>query len=239
VVSLAVAARMARGGFVLDARFEAPHGVTALFGPSGAGKTLTLRAVAGLERIDAGRIVLGDRVLTDPAAGAHLPARERRIGYLFQQYALFPHMDVIGNVTYPLAGRPRAERNEEGRRVLARVGLEGFERRLPRELSGGEQQRVALARALASGPELLLLDEPFAALDGRIRARLRGELRRLQLELGTPMVLVTHDLAEVRQLADTLVLYGGGRVLRAGPAGEVLRDPGSAEAAELLAEADG
>jgi molybdate transport system ATP-binding protein len=235
VVTLSVAILARRGGFTLDARFDAPPGVTGIFGPSGAGKTLTLRCIAGLDRPDAGRIALGSRVLADRAAGVDLPPRERRIGYVFQQYALFPHLGVLDNVTYGLAALPRPERRERGRELLAKVGLAGYEARRPRELSGGEQQRVALARALATGPELLLLDEPFAALDQRVRGRLRSELLRLHELTGTPMLLVTHDLAEVRQLTSHLVLYEDGRVLRAGDTGEVLRDPGSEAAAELLA----
>ena len=235
MVSLAVEVRARRGTFALDACFEAPPGITALFGPSGAGKTLTLRCVAGLERPDAGRIALGERVLVDRAAGVEVPPRLRAIGYVFQQYALFPHLDVLDNVAYGLGALPRGERRARARELLARVGLEGYETRRPRELSGGEQQRVAVARALATEPGLLLLDEPFAALDRRVRTRLRAELRRLHDQTGTPMLLVTHDLAEVRQLAEHLVLLEGGRVLRAGPRDEVLRDPGSAAAAELLA----
>jgi molybdate transport system ATP-binding protein len=234
VVTLSVAVRARRGGFLLDARFEAPPGLTGLFGPSGAGKTLTLRCIAGLDRPDAGRVSLGERVLLDRAAGVDLPPRARRIGYVFQQYALFPHLGVLENVTYGLAALSVAERRERGRELLGRVGLAGYEARRPRELSGGEQQRVALARALAPGPDLLLLDEPFGALDQRVRQRLRAELLGLHESTGTPMLLVTHDLAEVRQLTSHLVLYDAGRVLRAGPTAEVLREPGSEAAAELL-----
>jgi molybdate transport system ATP-binding protein len=234
-VTLSASFRIRRGGFDLAARFEAPAGITAVFGPSGAGKTLTLRCVAGLDRPDEGRISLGRRVLVDRTAGLDVPPRERRIGYVFQQYALFPHLSVLENVTYGLAALPREERRERGAALLERVGLGGYEARRPRELSGGEQQRVALVRALATGPELLLLDEPFAALDQRVRRRLRGELLGLHEATGTPMLLVTHDLAEVRHLAGHLVLYEAGRVLRAGPTGEVLADPGSDAAAELLA----
>jgi molybdate transport system ATP-binding protein len=223
-----------RGAFILDTRFQAPAGITALFGPSGAGKTLTLRCVAGLERPERGRVAVGERVLLDREAGVEVPPRHRRIGYVFQQYALFPHLSVLENVGYGLAALPRAERWARARELLARVGLEDHGGRRPRDLSGGEQQRVALVRAIATGPELLLLDEPFAALDQRVRQRLRLELLRLHEQTGTPVVLVTHDLAEVRQLASHLVLCEDGRVLRSAPTAEVLRDPGSAAAAELL-----
>lgn len=230
---LDVRVRLDAGGFHLGVAFEAPAGITALFGPSGAGKTLTLRCVAGLMRPGEGRIVLGDRVLLDRASGVDLPSRRRRVGYLFQQYALFPHMDVAENVAFGVDGS-REERQRAVERLLELVGLPGFEHRRPRELSGGQQQRVALARALAPSPELLLLDEPFSALDGRTRRRLRGELLRIHEATGVPMVLVTHDLREVRELAGHVVLFDAGRVLRSGETDEVLGNPGSPEAEELL-----
>jgi len=234
-VSLSVSIEVAPGGFELRAAFEVGRGITTLFGPSGAGKSLTLRAIAGLTRPREGRILLQRRTLFDSGTGIDVPPRDRRIGYVFQQYALFPHLDVAGNIAFGLdAPRPAAaERVEE---LLALVGLPGYGRRRPRELSGGEQQRVALARALAPAPELLLLDEPLSALDVRVRRRLRAELRRIQESTGVPMVLVTHNATEMRALSDWIVLFDAGRVLRAGPAEEVLRDPGGAEAAELLEE---
>jgi molybdate transport system ATP-binding protein len=234
VSGLCVSLRLRLPGFGLAVGFEAPAGITALFGPSGAGKSVTLRCVAGLLRPDAGRIALGERVLFDADAGVDLPARHRRVGLVFQQYALFPHLDVAANVAFGLRDADRARRAERVRELLALVHLEGYERRYPRELSGGQQQRVALARALAPGPELLLLDEPFAALDARVRRRLRGELRALHEATDVPMLLVTHDLAEVRHLADRLVLLDAGQVLRVGPTPEVLAEPGSEVAAELL-----
>jgi molybdate transport system ATP-binding protein len=232
-VTLEVGVRLEAGAFRLAADFGAPAGVTALFGPSGAGKTLTLRCIAGLTRPRQGRIAVGDRVLLDTAAGVDLPARERRVGYVFQQYALFPHLDVAENVAFGMVGSP-GERRGRVARLLELVGLPGFEGRRPVELSGGQQQRVALARALAPSPELLLLDEPFSALDGRTRRRLRGELLRIHEATGVPMVLVTHDLPEVRELAGHVVLFDAGRVLRSGETHDVLGNPGSAEAQELL-----
>jgi len=233
-VTLHVALRSRFGGFLLDVRFDAPPGITGLFGPSGAGKTLTLRCIAGLERVETGRVALGDRVLLDTAARTDVPARGRRVGYVFQHYALFPHLSVAANVAYGLPRLPRRERDERVAGMLALVGLDAYGARRVRELSGGEQQRVALVRALATGPDLLLLDEPFAALDQRVRRRLRAELRSVHDATGIPMLLVTHDLAEVRQLADQLVLYSGGRVLQAGPTEQVLDRPACAEAAAVL-----
>jgi ABC-type sulfate/molybdate transport systems ATPase subunit len=235
-VSLEVSLRSEVGGFPLQVAFHAGGGITALFGPSGAGKTLTRRHVAGLERAREGRIVLDGRVLFDGASGRNLSPQARRIGYVFQEYALFPHLDVAGNVGFALADRPRGRREARVEAVLEMVDLAGFGRRRVRGLSGGERQRVALARALAPEPPLLLLDEPFAALDFRVRRTLRGSLRTLQERTGVPMVLVTHSLAEVRELADHLVLIDRGRVVAEGPTAAIHAEPRSSEVAELLAE---
>lgn len=221
-MSLSVDVRTRVGTFDLQVRFDAPPGITALFGPSGAGKSLTLRCIAGLSRPDEGRIALGDRVVLDRKAGVDVPARERRVGYLFQHHALFPHLDVGGNVSYGLRGVPRPARRERVGELLALVGLEGFEGRRVSGLSGGEQQRVALARALAPEPRFLLLDEPFSALDMEIRVHLLEELRGLHRRTGVPMLLVTHDPDEVRRLAPWVVRFRGGRVEEAGPTAEVL-----------------
>ena len=160
---LEVAIRKQLDGFTLDVEWSAGDGVAALFGPSGAGKTLTLQCLAGLVRPDAGRIVLGDDVLFDAAAGIDVAPQRRRVGYVFQGYALFPHLSVRGNVGFGLRGRARAGRRRREEEVLARLGLEPYAERYPRELSGGQRQRVALGRALATDPALLLLDEPLSA----------------------------------------------------------------------------
>lgn len=232
-MSLSVDLHTRVGGFELDVAFDVPDGITALFGPSGAGKSLTLRCIAGLSRPLSGRVVVSDQVLFDSSARIDVPARKRHIGYVFQQYLLFPHLDVAGNVAFGLAGTGDEKAARVGQ-LLELLGLPGYEARRPGELSGGEQQRVALARALAPGPNLLLLDEPLSALDTRVRRRLRAELRRIHTITRVPMVLVTHSQAEMRELADWVVLYEGGRVLRSGSREDVLRDPGSPEAAELL-----
>ncbi len=212
--------RLTAGSFSLRCAFEGAAGITTLFGPSGAGKTMTLRAIAGLEGAT-GRLVLRDRVLLDTARGIRVPPRDRRIGFVFQHYALFPHLSVEGNIAYGIHHLPSAERSERVDELLALVRLEELRGQRPAQLSGGQKQRVALARALATRPDLLLLDEPFAAVDLRVRRRLRAELRRLHETLGTPMILVTHDLAEVRELSDHLVLIEAGEVVGAGTVEEL------------------
>lgn len=201
------------GAFDLQVEFESSHGVTALLGPSGAGKTLTLRSIAGLVRVSHGRVMAQGRVLFDSASGVDLPARDRRVGYVFQQYALLPHLTVGENVAYGLKGWPRDERNARVLEMLALVGMRDFLARSPRAISGGQQQRIALARALAPQPTVLLLDEPLAALDLPLRRRLGAELRALHEKSGVPMVLVTHDPEEAAQLADVVVRLEHGRVV--------------------------
>jgi molybdate transport system ATP-binding protein len=237
-MSLQVTLRATAGSFRLDLSFQAGAGVTALFGPSGAGKSLTLRHIAGLERAHEGLIDLGGRVLFDSESKIHVRSRERKIGLVFQEYALFPHLDVAGNISYGLHGRSRSERARRVNELLELTGLAGNESRRPNRLSGGERQRVALARALAPEPDLLLLDEPFAALDFRVRRGLRDELRSLHRRTGVPMILVTHSLDDVRALSDELVLIDAGRVVAAGRTSELLASPPSGEARALVSETD-
>jgi molybdate transport system ATP-binding protein len=234
LAELSVSIRDTVGPFSLDVAFESTAGVTALFGPSGAGKSLTLRHLAGLERTRAGRIALGERVLFDADAGIRVRPQDRRVGLVFQEYALFPHLTVSANIGYGLAGRSRAEREERAEALLRLTGLTGFGDRKPDSLSGGQRQRVALARALAPEPEILLLDEPFSALDFRVRAELRSALRTLQEATGVPMVLVTHSLEDVRSLSQELVLLDGGRVVASGSTSHLLRSPPSPEARLLV-----
>jgi molybdate transport system ATP-binding protein len=219
-MKLLVDIRISLGGasrrFDLEARFESAEDRVVLFGPSGAGKSVTLQALAGLLRPDAGRIVLGDRVLFDKAAGIDLPARERQVGYLFQDYALFPHMNVERNVAFGLTGnfghRMDAATAQRVDGVLQALDIAALRRNLPRELSGGQRQRVALARALVCEPKVLLLDEPFAALDTPLRHRVRDELEDIRRRFSIPIVMISHDLEDVRRCADTVVLFRAGRV---------------------------
>lgn len=232
MIAVAVVKRLP--GFTLDIEWRAEERVAVLFGPSGAGKTLTLQCLAGLMRPDEGRIVVGGRVFFDAAAGMDLSPRERRIGYVFQGYALFPHLSVAGNVAFGLRDRPRAERLERTREVIARLGLDGIEEQYPRELSGGQRQRVALGRALAIDPAFLLLDEPLSALDRPLRESLRDELRRILDDWQRPAVVVTHDFAEAYQLGDRVIVYEAGRVVQSAPRSELLWQPASESVARIM-----
>jgi molybdate transport system ATP-binding protein len=221
-------------GFILDVAWTAGDGVAVLFGPSGAGKTLTLQCLAGLIHPDAGRIVVDDRVLFDAAAGVNLPPQQRRVGYVFQGYALFPHLTVAENVGFGLRDRPRVVRDTRVADVIARLDLGGLERRRPSELSGGQRQRVALGRALAIDPALLLLDEPLSALDAPLRRALRDELRSILSGWGTAAVVVTHDFTEAYRLADRIIVYESGRVIQAAPRAELLWQPASEAVARVM-----
>ena len=220
--------------FTLDVEWVADGGVAALFGPSGAGKTLTLQCMAGLLRPDTGRIVVDGRVLFDGASGAEVPPQARRVGYVFQGYALFPHLTVAENVGFGLRGRGAAERTRRVAEVIDRLGLGGLERRHPRELSGGQRQRVALGRALAIDPALLLLDEPLSALDAPLRRTLRDELRAVLREWGTAAVVVTHDFTEAYRLGDRIIVYESGRVVQSAPRAELLWQPASESVARIM-----
>ena len=222
------------GRFDLDVSWRAGDGVAVLFGPSGAGKTLTLHCLAGLVRPDRGRIVVNGTVFFDAEAGIDVPPQRRRVGYVFQGYALFPHLSVEENIGFGLRDRPRAERAERVREVMARVGLAGLERRAPRELSGGQRQRVALGRALATDPALLLLDEPLSALDAPLRRTLRDDLRHILESWGTAAVLVTHDVTEAYRLGDRVIVYEAGRVIQSGPRAELLWQPASEAVARIM-----
>ncbi len=226
--------RLVLNGFTLDVAWTAGDGVSVLFGPSGSGKTLTLQCLAGLVRPESGRIVVDGRVLFDGATGVHVPPQERRLGYVFQGYALFPHLTVRANVAFGLRRRPVAERDQRTAEVMERLGLADLGRRYPRELSGGQRQRVALGRALAIEPALVLLDEPLSALDLPLRRALRDELQAILADWSMPAVLVTHDFSEAYQLGDRVVIYEAGRVRQAASRGELLWQPASESVARIL-----
>ena len=224
LVLAGVSRRVGERALVRDVTFTvAPGEVAALLGPSGAGKSTLLRVIAGLERPDHGTVALGDRALAGPAAW--VPPEQRRIGLVFQDYALFPHMNVAGNVGFGLRRRSEAERAARVQAELAAVGLDHRANAYPHQLSGGEQQRVALARALATDPRAMLLDEPFAGLDPELRAEVRAvTLRRLR-SAGVPVLMVTHDAEEALAVADTLLMVRAGRLVQAGAVGDVLAGP--------------
>jgi molybdate transport system ATP-binding protein len=226
-----------RGGPTIRAAVCVPDGaglVTVLFGPSGSGKTTVLRCLAGLERPDRGCVRFGGDTWSDAERGTWVPPQRRGVGYLSQDYALFPHLTVAQNVAYGLGDLPRAERNRRVRELTDMLRLCGLEARYPRQLSGGEQQRVALARALARRPRLLLLDEPLSALDGPTREPLRGDLRRWLTALRVPTVLVTHDGVEARALGDAVVVLHEGQVRQSGPVEDVFARPADVEVARIV-----
>ena len=225
------------GGFTLDAALTAPDaGVLVLVGESGSGKTTLLRAIAGLLPPDRGRIAIGARVLDDTAAGIHVPARERPVGYVPQDYALFPHLDARENVAFGL--RARGDRGREVRAraegALERLGVAGLAEQRPHQLSGGQQQRVALARALVLEPAILLLDEPLAAVDPATRRAVRAELRRLLAELSCVSVFVTHSPAEAIAFGERIAVLEGGRVTQQGPRAGLLHQPRTRYVADFL-----
>lgn len=221
-MTLSVAVRHGFPGFALDVAFDAPAGVTALFGRSGSGKTTVVNAVAGLLRPDHGRIVAGGTVLLDTAAGLVLPPHRRRVGYVFQEARLFPHLTVRQNLLY---GRWFRGGGVAFGQVVEMLGIGALLARRPAALSGGERQRVAIGRALLSDPHILLMDEPLAALDEGRKAEILPWLERLRDGAGVPILYVSHSLPEVARLATTVVVLDGGRVLRAGAVAEVLGDP--------------
>jgi len=209
--------------------------VTVLFGPSGAGKTTVLRCLAGLEQPDSGSIHCDSECWFDAARLFSLKPRERNIGYLAQDYSLFPHLTVEQNIGFGLRHLPRSERCARVEEMIQILGLAGMKSRHPRNLSGGEQQRTALGRAVARRPRLLLLDEPLSGLDLPTRARVRGELRQMLRRFALPVVLVTHDRTEALTFGDDLVVMDRGRVVQHGPVAEVFNRPASVAAAGILA----
>jgi sulfate transport system ATP-binding protein len=216
---------------VNDVSFEAPEGkITALLGPSGSGKSTVLRIIAGLEEADGGSVWL------DGKDASRLPPQARNVGFVFQSYALFKHMTVADNVAYGLRvrRRPRADTAARVKELLALVQLDVYAARYPSQLSGGQRQRVAVARALAPRPGVLLLDEPFGALDAQVRVELRAALKRVHRELGSTMVFVTHDQAEAMELSDHVVLLREGRVEQTGTAAEIYDRPATPFVASFI-----
>jgi molybdate transport system permease protein len=219
--------------FQLNVSFCASEAPLSILGASGAGKTMLLQCIAGLQRPGRGRIALNDRILFDSEQGIRLPARQRRIGMVFQNYALFPHHTVAENIAFGLTGLSREERAARLSALIARTHLEGLTGRYPQVLSGGEQQRTALARALAIDPEALLLDEPLSALDTHLRSQVETQLQEAFAAYRRPTLLVTHNIEEAYRLGEQLLVLSRGRVAAFGPKEEVFRRPPTREVAQL------
>ncbi|WP_171103960.1 molybdenum ABC transporter ATP-binding protein [Ruegeria sp. HKCCD7255] len=229
-MSLSVRLQHQLPGIALDLEFEAPPGVTVLFGRSGAGKTTVINAVAGLLRPQAGRVAVDGWVLFDTDQGSWLPTHRRRLGYIFQEGRLFPHLTVRQNLAYGRWFAPRGAQRESRDRVVEMLGIGHLLNRRPAMLSGGEKQRVAIGRALLAAPRLILADEPLAALDEARKAEILPYFERLRDEVSVPILYVTHSAAEVARLATSVVALQDGKVLRHGPASDVLADPSVAPA---------
>src|ERR1700724_1529912 len=232
-MSLEVAIEKQVSDFRLSVEFTADGAPLGLLGPSGSGKTMTLRAIAGLETPDRGRIVLDGRALFDSARGINIPARERKIGLLFQNYALFPHLTVTENIAFVLHRLPESERARRVAQQLSAAHLDDLANRFPASLSGGEQQRVALARALAVEPAALLLDEPFSALDTHLRSALERQLRETLETYRGSTLFVSHNLEEAYRVCGELLVLARGSVAARGPKEEVFRHPPTLEVARL------
>lgn len=234
-MTLSISIRRKIGGFTLEAGFEAPAGVTAVLGRSGAGKSTLVAAVAGLTRPDAGTIRLGGATLFDAASRTNLSPRKRRVGVVFQESRLFPHLSVRSNLLF--GRRRRRDASEPGfDQVVETLGVGHLLDRRPRSLSGGERQRVAIGRALLSGPRALLFDEPLAALDSERKAEVLPFLEALTRETALPVLYVTHALEEARRLADSLVVLDVGRVIAAGPVETAVAQAGLATAGDRFAD---
>jgi molybdate transport system permease protein len=219
--------------FTLDVAFTAGDEPLSVLGPSGAGKSMLLRCIAGLERANRGRVALGGRTLFDSSKGIRVPARERRVGMLFQHFALFPNKTVSENIAFGLAKLPGGEQQRQVTALLERTHITGLDRRYPRQISGGEQQRAALARALAIDPEALLLDEPLSALDTHLRSQMETQLQETFAAYRRPALLVTHNIEEAYRLAAKMLVLSRGRVAAFGPREEILRRPPNLEVARL------
>jgi molybdate transport system ATP-binding protein len=231
---LEVALRKQFDGFRLDVAFTAEQAFVVLFGPSGSGKSVTLQAIAGIVEPESGSIRLDGQTLYDHTNRINAPPQARRVGYVPQHYALFPHLTVEKNIGFGLTGLSRREQSQRIVELIELLSLQGLTRRRPHELSGGQRQRVALARAVAIRPRLLLLDEPFAALDAPLRGALRQELLQLQERLDLKILLVSHDLTDAFTLGQQILVYDGGRIIQQGAREEIFFHPATRRVAELV-----
>jgi xanthine dehydrogenase accessory factor len=220
-MGLTVCLKKALDRFTLDVAWEIGNELAVIFGPSGSGKSLTLKLLAGLMRPDEGFIRVDGKTFYDSTVKSVVPPQDRSFGYVFQDLALFPHMTVEENIHYGAAGHQRSQRDKRVREMLDIFHLDGLEKKLPSEISGGQKQRVAFARALIRKPDVLLLDEPFTSLDTSLRLEMRNVLKDIWSEFNVPVILVTHDIFDARALADTVIVYADGKVVRTGTPGEI------------------
>ncbi len=221
-------------GFTLDVEWNMDNEIVVLFGYSGAGKSMTLQMVTGLMRPDEGYIASNGKIFFDSSKYIDLPPQGRPFGYVFQDLALFPHMTVKENIQYGANGMDRTERHKKTMEMIRAFHLDGLEDRLPREVSGGQKQRIAIARALIRRPDVLLLDEPFSALDNPLRLEMRGLLKEVRSEFNIPVVLVTHDITEALTMADRLIVYSGGKAVQTGTPEEIYLNPATDEVVRLV-----
>ena len=230
---LEVEIKKAVEGFSLDISIKSDAQRIGVLGPSGSGKSMTLKCIAGIDRVDKGHIVLDGRTLYDSESGVGVIPQNRRVGYLFQNYALFPTMTVMQNIMAAVKG-PRSKKREAADAILCRFGLKELQNRLPHELSGGQQQRTALARIMAAKPDLILLDEPFSALDGHIRGRMQEELNEMLRNFQGQVLMVSHDLDDICRFSEDLFIVSAGKIIRGGRKKDVLNFPESVETARTI-----
>ena len=227
-------------GFFMHMQFRAEQEIFAILGASGCGKSMTLKCIAGIEKPDEGRIVLDGKVLFDSEKKINLPPQKRKVGYMFQDYALFPHMNVSDNVGYGLKIRkvPKAEIAERVEQALRLVQLEGYGKRMPDQLSGGQKQRIAIARAVINEPKVLLLDEPLGALDLKLRRQMQLELKRLQKQLGITFIYITHDQEDAINMSDRIGVMHEGILEQLGTPNEVYYQPQTSYVADFVGNAN-
>ena len=220
-------------GFKLDVAFSVDGEVLGILGPSGSGKTMTLNCIAGLLRPDRGFIQLNERVLFDASQKVNLPSRDRNIGFVFQNYALFPHLTASENIAYGIRHQSRAEMNHRVQTLIENMGLDGLQNRYPQQLSAGQQQRVAVARALAPEPEILLLDEPFSALDSLTKEQLEMQILDLRQFYKGHIILVTHDLVEAYRLSSRIAVYDAGKIIQCDRKEKLISSPANQKVARI------
>ncbi len=233
-MGLAIKLKKKLNGFSLDVEWEIGNELAVLFGYSGAGKSITLQMIAGLMTADEGSIRIDSATIFDSLSRVNVPAQHRHLGYVFQDLALFPHMTVSENIEYGANGMAKGEKPGKIKQMVDIFHLQGLEHKYPSEISGGQKQRVAFARALIRKPPLLLLDEPFSALDNPLRIEMRQFLNDVRKTFNVPVVLVTHDTVEAHSMADTIIVYVNGKVAQSGPPSEVFNNPVNEEVQALV-----